>query len=54
MNIKTLQKELAKKGYNIKLASEVIEEPKIKTGIFPLDYFGVLNLVEKLHLLYIL
>jgi len=33
-----LIKELQKQGYNVKKASEVIEEPKIRSGIFPLDY----------------
>ncbi|RLG13133.1 hypothetical protein DRN69_06125 [Candidatus Pacearchaeota archaeon] len=37
-NIKQLQKELQKKGYNIKFASEIKEEQKIRTGVFALDY----------------
>jgi len=35
--LETLQKELVKQGYNIKKASEVIDLPKLRTGIFALD-----------------
>jgi len=35
--LEILQKELAKKGYNIKMASEVIDLPKQRTGIFAID-----------------
>jgi len=38
MSVSQLQKELLKKGYNVKFASEIIDESKIKTGIFTLDY----------------
>ena len=38
MNVNQLKKEFAKKGYAVKLASEIIEDKKIKTAIFPLDY----------------
>jgi len=36
--IERLQKDLLKQGYNVKKASEVTEEAKIKTNIFPIDY----------------
>jgi len=36
--INQLQKELSKKGYNIKKASEIKKEEIIRTGIFALDY----------------
>lgn len=36
--IDQLIKELSKKDYKVKRASEVITEPKIRTGVFALDY----------------
>lgn len=35
---KKLKEEIKKKGFKIKLASEIKEFPKVKTGIFTLDY----------------
>jgi len=35
--IEQLQKELAKKGFNVKLASELKQEEKLRTGIMALD-----------------
>jgi len=37
-NIEKLQKELVKKGYNIKKAIDIKQEEKLLTEIFPLDY----------------
>jgi len=37
-NTKQLLKELTKAGYNIKRASEIVEEAKLRIGIFALDY----------------
>jgi len=50
-NLKQLQKELERKGYNIKFASEIKEEQKIRTGVFALDYVlgGGISLCEGGH-----
>jgi len=38
MSLDALAKEFAKKGYLVKKASEMVEEPKISTGVFSLDW----------------
>jgi len=36
-NLDSLMKELAKKGYNVKMASDIKDDPKVRTGLMALD-----------------
>ena len=50
-NIEKLQKELAKDGYIVKLASDIVKDEKLKIGIFGIDYIldGGISMSEGGH-----